>query len=140
MTFTRKEDSSSLRYFNGADREIWHVKDFNPNASSSNFHGASVLNSIYYEIEQHLYSSRHNLSLLKKGGRVTGAVAVEGVLDDDAFGRLKQEIALTMQGADNAGSMPLFEGGSKFIEMGKFEVLYTDNHSSARRGLLTTAH
>jgi HK97 family phage portal protein len=117
-TFTRKEDKTGLRYFNGADREIWHVKDFNPNASSSNFHGASTLNAIYYEIEQHLYSSKHNLSLLKKGGRVVGAITTEGVLDDKEFDRLKREIDTVIKGADNAGSIPLLEGGTKFEGMG----------------------
>ncbi|MCK5617716.1 phage portal protein [Candidatus Pacearchaeota archaeon] len=117
-TFIRKEDSTGLRYFNGADREIWHVKDFNPNASSSNFHGASVLNAVYYEIEQHLYSSRHNLSLLQKGGRITGAMVAENVLSPEAFDRLKREIDIVMRGADNAGAIPLFDGGAKFEEMG----------------------
>lgn len=116
--FIRKEDSTGLRYFNGAERELWHVKDFNPNASSTNFHGASVLNAIFYEIEQHLYSSRHNLSLLKKGGRIVGAMVSENVLDDDAFDRLKREIDIVMRGADNAGAIPLFDGGAKFEEMG----------------------
>jgi HK97 family phage portal protein len=117
--FTRKEVDGRMRYFNGADRELWHVKDFNPNASSSNFHGASKLNSIYYEIEQHLFSSRHNLSLLKRGGRLTGAVKVDGVLENDQFERLKGEIQNNIAGADNAGYVPLFEGGADFVEMGK---------------------
>jgi HK97 family phage portal protein len=108
-----------MRYFNGSDRELWHVKDFNPNASSTNFHGASKLNSIYYEIEQHLSGSRHNLSLLKRGGRLTGAVKVDGVLDDPQFERLKAEIQNNIAGADNAGYVPLFEGGADFVEMGK---------------------
>jgi HK97 family phage portal protein len=119
VTFTRKEVNGRLRYFNNSDRELWHVKDFNPNASSTNFHGASRLNAIYYEIEQHLYGSKHNLSLLKRGGRLSGAVKTEGVLDDTQFERLKQEIQNNIAGADNAGYVPLFEGGADFVEMGK---------------------
>ncbi|MCK4786847.1 MAG: phage portal protein [Desulfobacteraceae bacterium] len=118
-TFTRKEVNGRMRYFNGSDRELWHIKDFNPNASSTNFHGASTLNSVYYEIEQHLSGSRHNLSLLKRGGRLTGAVKVEGVLGDVQFERLKGEIQNNIAGADNAGYVPLFEGGADFVEMGK---------------------
>ena len=119
VEFTRKEVNGRMRYFNGSDRELWHVKDFNPNASSTNFHGASTLNSVYYEIEQHLSGSRHNLSLLKRGGRLTGAVKVDGVLEDDQFERLKGEIQNNIAGADNAGYVPLFEGGADFVEMGK---------------------
>lgn len=119
VVFTRKEVNGRLRYFNDSDRELWHVKDFNPNASSTNFHGASRLNAIYYEIEQHLFGSKHNLSLLKRGGRLSGAVKTEGVLDDVQFERLKGEIQNNIAGADNAGYVPLFEGGADFVEMGK---------------------
>jgi HK97 family phage portal protein len=108
-----------MRYFNDSDRELWHVKDFNPNASSTNFHGASRLNSIYYEIEQHLNGSKHNLSLLQRGGRLTGAIKIEGVLEDAQFERLKGEIQNNIAGADNAGYVPLLEGGADFVEMGK---------------------
>ena len=119
IAFTRKEIDGRFRYFNNSDRELWYVKDFNPNASSTNFYGASRLNSIYYEIEQHLSSSRHNLSLLKRGGRLTGAIKTEGVLDQTQFDRLKEQIATTIAGADNAGHIPLLEAGADFVEMGK---------------------
>ncbi len=117
--FTRKEVDGRFRYFNESDRELWHVKDFNPNASSSNFHGASTLNSVFYEIEQHLFSSRHNLSLLKRGGRLTGAIKVEGVLDQEVFDRLQEQIQKNIVGADNAGYVPTLEGGADYVEMGK---------------------
>jgi len=119
VTFTRKEVNGRMRYFNSSDRELWHVKDFNPNTSSSNFHGASRLNSIFYEIEQHLNGSKHNLSLLQRGGRLTGAIKIEGVLDGNQFERLKGEIQNNIAGADNAGYVPLLEGGADFVEMGK---------------------
>ena len=119
IAFTRKEIDGRFRYFNNDDRELWYVKDFNPNASSTNFYGASRLNSIYYEIEQHLSSSRHNLSLLKRGGRLSGAVKIDGVLEDDQFERLKEQVAKTIAGADNAGHIPLLEAGADFVEMGK---------------------
>ena len=119
VTFTRKEVNGRMRYFNGSDRELWHVKDFNPNASSTNFHGASRLNSIFFEIEQHLNGSKHNLSLLQRGGRLTGAIKIDGVLEDDQFERLKGEIQNNIAGADNAGYVPLLEGGADFVEMGK---------------------
>jgi HK97 family phage portal protein len=119
VTFTRKEVNKRLRYFDNLDRELWYVKDFNPNASSTNFYGASKLNPIFFEIEQHLFGSRHNLSLLKRGGRLTGALVTDQVLEDDVFERLKQEVSETIAGADNAGRIPVFEGGTKFEEMGK---------------------
>lgn len=117
--FIRKEVNSRLRYFNEGDRELWHVKDFNPDASSTNFNGASKLNPIYYEIEQYLFSNRHNLSMLKRGGRLTGALISENVLDDDVYERLNQQIKESIAGADNSGVVKLFEGGLKYEEMGK---------------------
>jgi HK97 family phage portal protein len=119
ITFTRKEVDGRARYYNNDDRELWHVKDFNPNASNTNFNGASVLNSIYYEIEQYLSGSEHNLALLKNGGRLTGALSADEVLGDDAYQRLKQEVNETIVGARNAGRVPFFDGGIKWIEYGK---------------------
>lgn len=119
MTFTRKEVGRQMRYFDeSGERELWHVKDFNPNASSTNNRGSSRLNAIFYEIEQHFEASRHNLSLLQKGGRVTGALVTEQVLDDDTFKRLQEQLDRFYAGSSNAGRMFLGEGGLKFQEMG----------------------
>lgn len=119
LTFTRKEVNGRFRYFNDGDRELWYVKDFNPHASSTNFYGASKLNSIFFEIEQHLSGSQHNLSLLQKGGRLTGALVTDQVLGDDSFQRLKEEVRTVIQGTDNTGKVGVFDSGMKFEEMGK---------------------
>ena len=119
ITFERKEVGRQMRYFDEtSERELWHVKDFNPNASSTNHRGSSRLNAIFYEIEQHLEASRHNLSLLQKGGRVTGALVTDQVLDDDVFKRLQEQLDKFYAGSSNAGRMFLGEGGMKFEEMG----------------------
>lgn len=120
MTFKRKEVGRQMRYFDeSGERELWHVKDFNPNASSTNHRGSSRMNAIFYEIEQHLEASRHNLSLLQKGGRVTGALVTDEVLNDDSFKRLQEQLDLFYAGSSNAGRIFLGEGGMKFQEMGK---------------------
>lgn len=116
--FVRKEVNKRFRYFDEMDRELWQIKDFNPDGCGSNGDGFSRLNPIYYEIEQFLHGSDHNLSLLKNGGRLTGALVTDQVLSDEAFERLQEEIT-KYTGMGNAGKFGLFEGGVKFQEMGK---------------------
>lgn len=119
-TFRRKEMNGKLRYFDEIGNELWHVKNFNPQQSSENFHGASELNPIYYEIEQHLKGSKHNLSFLTKGGRPTGALILDNVVEDDVFQKLKESISNTLEGPDKAGKLFLLNAnGGKFHEMSK---------------------
>lgn len=118
--FTRKEVNGRMRFFDETgERELWHVKDFNPNASSSNHRGQSRLNSVYYEIEQHLEASRHNLALLQNGGRISMALTTDNVLEDDIFMRVKEQADRFFAGSSNAGRIFIGEGGLKVQEMGK---------------------
>ena len=117
-TFNRVEDRGIVRFMDGADRELWPIAEFNP-SPNSNYRGASRLNSIYYEIEQHMHASRHNLSLLKNGGRLSGALVTNEVLSDDEFERLQQQVQQFYAGSDNAGRIFLGTGGVKYEEMGK---------------------
>jgi len=66
---------------------------------------------IYYEIEQYLASSIHNLSILKRGGTLTGTFKTPGLLTQEQRDRLNQQIADQYSGELNSGKYFLAEGG-----------------------------
>lgn len=116
-TFTRKEVDGHYRYYSGTDKEIWFIKNFNPRVYSSQLWGMSPLAPIHYEINQYLEASIHNLSLLIKGGRPSGAIEVGQELTDDQFERLKAQVYNSVQGAHNAGQFLILESNMKFQQM-----------------------
>jgi HK97 family phage portal protein len=116
-TFTRKEVDGRFRFYSGDDKEIWHIKEFNPLMSSNNLYGMPKLMPIWYEIEQYINSSAHNLSLLKRGARVSGALVSEVKLDDDEFMRLNEQVDRFYSGSPNAGRVMVLESGMEFREM-----------------------
>jgi HK97 family phage portal protein len=116
-TFYRKEIDGKYRYYSGAEKEIWFIKEFNPRGNASDLWGMSKLMPIHYEIEQYMQASVHNLNLLLKGGRPSGALEVATDLTDDQFERLKAQTNTQIQGASNAGQLLLLESGITFKEM-----------------------
>ncbi len=108
--------------------EIYHTRTFNPYIGGGvQNYGVSELCAIYYEIEQHIFSSIHNLSLLKKGGRLSGALINNGEpLSDDGFSKMQNQINAEYSGASNAGRIMLLESGGgsgigsglSYVEMG----------------------
>lgn len=100
-------------------REISQVKTFNPsiNSNSGMFFGLSPLSAIFYEIKQFIESNVHNWSLLKRGGRPSGALSVEDELTDDQFQRLQAEINNAIAGSENSGRPLLLEKGMQWIEL-----------------------
>lgn len=113
--FTRKDTGKRVRYFNGTDRELYHIKDF---SAQGNTNGASKLDAIYYSIEQLIKSDIHNLSLLKKGARPSGAIKIPAGMSDPDFTRLKDELASKIQGAENTGSILALVDGLEWLELG----------------------
>lgn len=116
-TFTRKEVDGRFRYYCDDDKEIWHIKEFNPLQGNNNLYGMSKLMPIWYEIEQYIHASAHNLSLLARGARPSGALVSERELSDDEFMRLSEQSDRFNAGAQNAGRLLLLEGGVDFREM-----------------------
>lgn len=97
--------------------EIFHIKTVNPTASTSYLYGMSRLTPIYYEIEQYLHASVHNLALLKNGATPSGIMSTEKNLTDDQYQRLLAEMGRFFQGAENAGRPMIAEGGLKYSSM-----------------------
>lgn len=118
VKYDRKVDiNQGFRYIstsNGITSELFHSKTFNPLMQDFSIKGCSVLNSIYYEIEQYISTGIHNLSLLKRGATLSGIFKTDARLADDEFQRLKAQINEYYSGDTNAGKPMLAENGLDF--------------------------
>lgn len=123
--FYRHEVSGRFRYYdvpedgnpNDALAEIIQIKSFNPFGSMIPTHGMSKLQSLYFEIEQWLASSRHNLSVLLRGATLSGIISTDANLQGltkDQRASLIEQLDNYVGGADNAGKIGLFDNGLKF--------------------------
>ena len=96
---------------------IIHLKKFNP---LNEFIGLSPTAPAFQSILQHNSSTNWNYSLLKNGGRPSGALMVPGdkTLNPDDIELLKKELDLAHSGSNNAGKPMLLTGGLEWIPMG----------------------
>jgi len=100
--------------------DILHLKTFHP---TNMYWGMSPLEPAFLSIDQHNAAAKHNLGLLQNGARPSGAVKIDkdfngtGVLDDDEFDNLKEQLRDTMQGPQNAGKTVILEGGMEWTQM-----------------------
>lgn len=113
--FTRKSVDGRFRYFS-QDAEIWHFKAFSAKVFSGDLWGMSSLTPIVVELDQYLEASNHNLSLLKRGARPSGALKFDEPLSDDQFQRYQQQVDRFYSGARNAGRLLLLEN-AEFQQM-----------------------
>lgn len=99
---------------------ILHFKNFHP---LNDWYGLSPVEAAAYSIDQHNQSGAWNQALLQNGARPSGALVVRadagagGVLSDDQYTRVKQQIDEQFTGAANAGRPLLLEGGLDWKEM-----------------------
>lgn len=115
IVFKQDEDKQRFRYYNPSlTAEIFPIRRFNPRRDGNHLYGLSKANSIFYEIEQYISSSQHNLSLLKNGARPGGAFTTnnETPLTDEQFLRLDEQITKYYQGSLNAGRPLLLENAT----------------------------
>ncbi len=91
------------------DLELYHTRNYNPNAEVSNSMGLSRLSSVFYEAGQLNQGNVHNLSLLRRGARPTAIISEQedSSFVDDQMESVKSTINNLYAGADNAGR-PLF--------------------------------
>jgi len=118
VTYERQPDiNQGFKYINstnGITSQLFHSKTFNPTISDFGVKGCSVLNSIYYEIEQYISTGIHNLSLLKRGATLSGVFTTQNRLHDDDYMRLKAQINEYYSGDSNAGKTALVDNGMDF--------------------------
>jgi HK97 family phage portal protein len=117
--FLRQEVNGRFKFYDRErNREIYHTREFNPYYAINQNYGISKLAAIYYEVEQFIQSSRHNLSLLTTGTKTTGAFMSETNLTETQYSRLQEQMNAKYKGASSAGRSFILEGGMKFQEMG----------------------
>lgn len=117
-----KIGSKKLRFNQQVDgiKPILHQTFYNPN---DDHYGQSPFKAARLAIEIHNAASKWNKSLLNNSARPSGAVVYKGQdgqgnLTDEQFERLKQELAQTYQGTNNAGRPMILEGGLDWSAMG----------------------
>lgn len=103
--------------------DLLQIRNFNPNSTNGTLKGLTEIVSIYFELEQYLESSQHNLKLLKNGARPSGALSIpstpgsEQTMSDTQYQRLKDSIDESYTGSYNAGRPLLLDGGLQWQEM-----------------------
>jgi len=106
------ERQSDKRFISPEGNEIIHLREFNPNFSSSNLWGASAFLGCQLEIMQYIAASVHNHALLKNGARPSGMMTYEGDdgLSQEQADAIRKGIKDKLSGATNAGE-PMFLSG-----------------------------
>lgn len=105
-------EKNLIRYLNdSADRELWHIRQFNPLRNATQFWGMSRARPLWLEIQQYLSGNNTNWSLLKRGTRLSMAwVNNRGEeLTDKQWERMQEE-AQKYAGDMNAGGTPILDG------------------------------
>lgn len=116
-TFSRKETGTSVRFFAGAESEIIHIKTFSVNQGNGSWFGMSPLEPIINELDQYVAASVHNLSILNRGARPSGALLFEEDLTDEQFQNYQMQLDRFYRGGENAGRVLLLENKAKFQEL-----------------------
>lgn len=113
VVFNAIEDPRlGLRFINDTgDKEIWHMRTFNPVRSASRFRGLSKARPIWRELQQYASGNTNNLSMLKRGTRLSMAwVNNRGEeLTETQWSRMQEE-AQKYAGDINAGGTPILDG------------------------------
>jgi len=122
----------------GASR-ILHLKNFHP---LNDWYGLSPVEAAAYSIDQHNQSGAWNQALLQNGARPSGALVVRpdtggGVLSEDQYQRVKNQIDEQFSGAANAGRPILLEGGLdwKELSLSPKDMDFVEGKNSAARDI-----
>ncbi|AAV95529.1 phage portal protein [Ruegeria pomeroyi] len=99
---------------------ICHIKSFHP---QDDHYGFSPMQAAAMAVDVHNAASRWSKSLLDNAARPSGALVWtgsdgQGVMAEDQFRRLSDEIEANFQGARNAGRPMVLEGGLDWKPMG----------------------
>lgn len=118
---------------------ILHIKNFHP---LNDWYGLSSVEAAAYSIDQHNQSGAWNQSLLQNGARPSGALVVRpdaggGVLSEDQYQRVKNQIDEQFSGAANAGRPLLLEGGLdwKELSMSPKDMDFIETKNSSARDI-----
>jgi HK97 family phage portal protein len=104
----------------GAVSPICHIKSFHP---QDDHYGFAPMQAAAMAVDVHNAASRWSKALLDNAARPSGALVWKGsdgygVMAEDQFRRLSDEIEANYQGARNAGRPMVLEGGLDWKPMG----------------------
>lgn len=96
--------------------ELYHIKG---KTRDDSLRGRSPISALFWDLSQNIQGGQHNASMLKNGMRPSGALVHTpgkdgGILTDDQFTRLKEQMNDQFTGAMNAGRPMLLDGGMKY--------------------------
>ena len=112
LLFFAESTQSGVRYYTKSrDKELLHIKGFNPWMNSNNFWGMSRANPLLKELEQYQEGNVNNLSLLLRGARpsMVWQNARDTALTSEQREFL-EEAAKKYSGSKNAGGVPILDG------------------------------
>ena len=114
LDFFRNEVEGLFRYYTKDSlSELYHARYVNPEEGADDFKGLSKVQSIFYEVEQHLTGNVYNTSLLKRGGRPSVVYTSAMPLSQDQRDTFLEYIRDFHAGERNAGEDLLLEGNMK---------------------------
>ncbi|MEL0438655.1 phage portal protein [Phycobacter sp. K97] len=104
----------------GGRRVICHIRSFHP---QDDHYGFAPIQAAATAVDVHNAASRWSKALLDNAARPSGALVWsgsdgQGMMSDDQFRRLSDEIESNFQGARNAGRPMVLEGGLDWKPMG----------------------
>lgn len=95
---------------------LLEIKLFHP---LHDWRGLSPIEVAGQAIDQHNIVAGHNLSLLKNGGRPTGALMMRApIMTDEQRRVLRRDLQEMYEGSQNAGRLMILEGDFEWREMG----------------------
>ena len=118
-------DIKEFRFFNDKNKnmataEIYQSKTFSPPTGSAlGLYGMPKAAPLFYDIEQFLQASNHNLALLSKGARPSGVLNIDDYIDDDDQQRLQKQFNDLFKGSSNAGEVLISNTKMEFVELSK---------------------
>lgn len=114
--------------------EVLHFKNFNP---LDDFHGISPIQTAKNSIEQYKEIIEWNKSILKQGGRPSGAITLKDNISEEQFERLKEDLNSNIKGSSNAGRVMILDGGMEWkeISVNPKDMDYIENKNNAARDI-----
>lgn len=93
--------------------DILHQKKFDP---SNDWYGLSPIQVATYAIDTETQASAWNYNTFKNQARPSGVLYTDGMLSDEQFKTMAEEVRVNWQGTNNAGRPVILEGGLKWIQ------------------------
>lgn len=107
-----------IRYVADNLRELYHIRGRNTRGNS--LVGTSPVQALALEIQQQILSRKHNLAVLRQGGRLSLVAIFKDTMNQDQHNERHQSVNEQIGGADNAGKIAVLSDRElELKEMGK---------------------